>query len=64
MTAALGFYRTRRSLSFCQAALETAHVALVPGVAFGEDKCVRMSFATGTEVINKGLDRLEKLLAR
>jgi aspartate aminotransferase len=60
----IGGARVDGSLSFCAAALEAAHVALVPGVAFGEDKCVRMSFATGTEVINKGLDRLEKLLAR
>jgi hypothetical protein len=33
-------------------------------VAFGDDSCVRMSFATSTELIDRGLDRLEKLLAR
>jgi aspartate aminotransferase len=52
------------SLSFANACLEAAHVALVPGIAFGEDRCVRMSFATSTELIDKGLDRLEKLLAK
>jgi aspartate aminotransferase len=37
-------------------------VALVPGDAFGEDRCVRLSFATSMAEIDKGLDRLEKLL--
>ncbi len=50
------------SLSFAAVALEQAKVALVPGVAFGEDRCVRLSFATGMQQIDKGLDRLEALL--
>jgi aspartate aminotransferase len=52
------------SLSFAAACLEKAHVALVPGAAFGEDRCVRLSFATSRELIGKGLDRLAKLLGR
>ncbi|MHC4916725.1 MAG: pyridoxal phosphate-dependent aminotransferase [Planctomycetota bacterium] len=58
----IGGAKVDGSLSLCAAALEAAHVALVPGIAFGEDKCVRMSFAASSEMINKGLDRLEKLL--
>ena len=50
------------SLGFASVCLEKAHVALVPGSAFGDDRCVRLSFATGREKINKGIDRLEKLL--
>jgi len=50
------------SNTFMQAAMELAHVALVPGAAFGEDRCVRLSFATSMEQIDRGLDRLEKLL--
>jgi aspartate aminotransferase len=50
------------SLSFADVALEHAKIALVPGVAFGEDRCVRLSFATSMEQIDKGLDRLEELL--
>jgi len=42
--------------------LDHANVALVPGVAFGEDRCMRLSFATGMAQIDKGLDRLEKFL--
>ena len=43
--------------------LEEAHVAVVPGLAFGADRCVRLSFASGTPNIEKGLDRLEAWLA-
>src|SRR5262245_777071 len=50
------------SASFCQAALESAHVNLVPGSAFGAEGYVRLSFATSREQINAGLDRLEKFL--
>ncbi len=49
------------SMSFAAAALEAVSVALVPGVAFGQDRCVRLSFATSMEQIDKGLDRLEEL---
>ena len=50
------------SLDFARATLEAANVALVPGAAFGEDACVRLSFATTMDHIHGGLDRLEKLL--
>jgi aspartate aminotransferase len=50
------------SLSFARAALESAKVAVVPGAAFGEDRCVRLSFAVSLEQIDKGLDRLKELL--
>jgi aspartate aminotransferase len=54
--------RVADSAGFCQAALEQAHVNLVPGSAFGAEGYVRLSFATGTDQINGGLDRLERLL--
>ena len=44
--------------------LEEANVALVPGVAFGDDRCFRLSYATSMEWIKEGLDRIESLLAR
>jgi aspartate aminotransferase len=50
------------SMSFAKAALESARVALVPGDAFGDDHCVRLSFATSLEQIDKGLDRLQDML--
>jgi aspartate aminotransferase len=58
----LGGRRVTDSVSFCQAALEVAHVNLVPGAAFGAEGYARMSFATSREQINGGLDRLAQLL--
>lgn len=52
------------SATFCQVALETAHVNLVPGSAFGAEGYVRLSFAAGREQLQGGLDRLEQLLSR
>lgn len=54
----------RNSGEFCRKVLEETHVALVPGEAFGMDTHARLSFATGMQTIDKGLDRLEKLLGR
>jgi aspartate aminotransferase len=50
------------SVEFATKMLEEAHVALVPGIAFGSDENVRLSFATSTEQIDKGLDRLADAL--
>lgn len=49
---------------FCKKVLEESHVALVPGDAFGMDTHVRLSFATDMQTIDKGLDRLDKLLGK
>ena len=51
------------STNFCAAALETVHVNLVQGSAFGAEGYVRLSFATSREQINKGIDRLAEFLA-
>jgi aspartate aminotransferase len=50
------------SAGFCQTALESAHVNLVPGSAFGAEGYVRLSFAANREQLNGGLDRLETFL--
>jgi aspartate aminotransferase len=51
-----------KSVAFAAKVLEEARVAVVPGGAFGDDDCVRLSFATSMPQIEKGLDRLEKFL--
>jgi len=51
------------SSDFCTALLESAHVALVTGDAFGAPGYVRLSFATSMDVIKAGLDALEKFLS-
>jgi aspartate aminotransferase len=58
----LGDKKVSDSAGFCQAALESAHVNLVPGSAFGAEGYARLSFAASREQINGGLDALEKLL--
>jgi aspartate aminotransferase len=49
-----------KSMDFCAKLLEQEKVAVVPGVAFGADDYVRISYATSMENLEKGLDRLEK----
>lgn len=51
------------SVEFCTALLEQAHVNLVPGIAFGAEGFVRMSFATNRETIEAGLAKLKEWLA-
>ncbi|MCT7966481.1 pyridoxal phosphate-dependent aminotransferase [Laspinema sp. D1] len=51
-----------KSLKFCNALLESHQVAAIPGIAFGDDDCIRLSYATDLPTIEKGLDRLEKFL--
>ena len=51
-----------RSVAFAGKMLEEARVAVVPGAAFGDDNCARLSFATSMKEIEKGLDRLEAFL--
>ena len=48
------------STNFADKLLSKHHVAIVPGIAFGDDRTVRLSYATSLDVINKGLDRFEE----
>ena len=48
------------STNFADRLLSKAEVAVVPGVAFGDDQTVRLSYATDLETIKTGLDRIEQ----
>ncbi|MDB6148947.1 MAG: aminotransferase class [Chthoniobacter sp.] len=48
------------STNFADRLLSKHHVAVVPGVAFGNDSTIRLSYATSMDVLKKGLDRLEE----
>jgi len=50
------------SMDFCRRALEQAGLAVVPGLAFGNDRCIRLSCAVSRETIRDGLSRLTQLL--
>ncbi len=49
-----------KSTEFCARLLEQEKVAAVPGIAFGADDYIRISYATSLTNIEKGLDRLDK----
>ena len=49
-----------KSTEFCAQLLEKEKVAAVPGIAFGADDYIRISYATSMSNIEKGLDRLER----
>lgn len=51
-----------KSAEFCSRLLEQEKVAMVPGIAFGADDYVRISYATSLANIQKGLDRMEKFV--
>ena len=52
------------SLEFCDRLLDEQYVATIPGVAFGADENVRLSYATDMNTIVRGLDRLEKFIGQ
>jgi aspartate aminotransferase len=49
-----------KSGEFCAKLLEQEKVAVVPGIAFGADDYVRLSYATSMTNIEKGLERIER----
>ncbi len=50
------------SLEFCDTLLESQQVAAIPGIAFGADDHIRLSYATDMASIQKGMDRLDKFV--
>jgi aspartate aminotransferase len=48
------------SQNFADRLLSKANVAVVPGIAFGDDRTVRLSYATSLDIIKKGMDRFEE----
>lgn len=54
--------KIENSSDFAAYLLDDAKVALVPGVAFGDDRFARLSYATSMELIKKGIDRIEEAI--
>ncbi|MBN1901642.1 pyridoxal phosphate-dependent aminotransferase [Candidatus Sumerlaeota bacterium] len=48
------------SMDLSNILLEDFRVAVVPGLPFGDDECIRLSYALSMEDIKKGLDRIEE----
>jgi aspartate aminotransferase len=52
------------SLDMVTYLLEEANMAIVHGEAFGDDRFIRISYATSMDIIKKGLDRMKTALAK
>ncbi len=50
------------SIAFSDALLETEKVAVVPGISFGADDCVRLSYSLSEEDIVEGVRRIGKFI--
>jgi aspartate aminotransferase len=50
------------SMEFCRRALDVEGLAVVPGAAFGDGRCIRLSCAVSRETISDGLERLSRVL--
>ena len=48
------------SLNLCDKLLERYKVAAVPGIAFGNDKAIRISYCTTLDILKEALDRFEE----
>jgi len=61
--AALGRGGIHNTLEFSGKLLSEAHVAVVPGEAFGTDRHIRISYATSMHELERGLDRIHRFIA-
>ncbi|XP_016480150.2 LOW QUALITY PROTEIN: bifunctional aspartate aminotransferase and glutamate/aspartate-prephenate aminotransferase [Nicotiana tabacum] len=57
-----GFGSINDSESLCRYLLDKAQVALVPGDAFGDDTCIRISYAASLSTLQAAVERIKKAL--
>ncbi len=55
--------KVHNSTELCKYLLERVHVAMTPGIAFGDDNCVRLSYALSDEVLKDAITRTGEVLA-
>jgi aspartate aminotransferase len=60
--AALGKNRIQNTLELSERLLSEAHVAVVPGEAFGTDQHIRISYATSMRELERGLERIHRFI--
>jgi aspartate aminotransferase len=48
------------SMSLCTRLLDEVGLAVVPGIAFGEERCIRLSCAASENLLHEGLERLRR----
>jgi aspartate aminotransferase len=64
ISVALGRNGMQNPQQFAERLLAEAHVAVVPGEAFGTDRHVRMSYAASMQELERGLDRMHQFIVR
>ncbi|GMH17067.1 hypothetical protein Nepgr_018908 [Nepenthes gracilis] len=57
-----GFGLINGSESLCRYLLDKAQVALIPGDAFGEDSCIRISYAESLSTLQEAMERIKKAI--
>ena len=63
ISVAFGKNGIANTMQFAEQLLEKAHVAVVPGEAFGTNSHVRISYATSMKELERGLDRIHQFIA-
>lgn len=59
-----GCYEINNSYDLSLYLLNEGHVAVVPGEAFGDPNCIRISYATSSDLLEKAVDRLKVALEK
>lgn len=59
---AFGKKGIQNSMQFAERLLREAHVAVVPGEAFGTSQHIRISYATSMQELERGLDRIHRFM--
>jgi len=62
--AAIGKNGITDTLTLAERMLSEAHVAVVPGEAFGTSRHVRISYATSMKELERGLDRIHQFIVK
>ncbi len=64
LSVVIGKNGISNTLQFSERLLAEAHVAVVPGEAFGTDHHVRISYATSMKELERGLDRIHQFVVK
>jgi aspartate aminotransferase len=59
-----GSQRLRTDYDVCMYLLDKAHVSLVPGAAFGDERCIRLSYAASEKDLREALKRMKEALGK
>jgi len=62
ISCAFGRNGINNSMQFAEQLLGQAHVAVVPGEAFGTNNHIRLSYATSMAELSRGLDRIDQFI--